>query len=262
LFDGHLRQIDRLNPPPPNAVALNNAFQGGHWRELGRELATLDPAARWCGAEINTLAHGSLRNTGWPCLALSPCLGRRFPVKTWATDSTIKGGMVSKDSMAALDNLRILEVRGQAVVLDSDLAALYGVETKVFSQAIRRNARRFPDDFLFRVTSEEWASLRSQFVTLKTTGRGEHRKYLPLVFTEHGAIMARCCHECLRRARIRAPAQRIARQYDLGETSHPYREDPDHARRDLARHLRKDPAVALPPPEKPKRQIGFRAEPE
>jgi hypothetical protein len=54
---------------------------------------------------------------------------------------------------------------------------------------VRRNAMRFPEDFMFRLSAEEWDSLRSQFATLKT-GRGEHRKYLPLAFTEHGAIMA------------------------------------------------------------------------
>jgi putative CRISPR-associated protein (TIGR02619 family) len=57
LFDGNLRQIDRLSPPPPNAVALKDAFQGGRWRELGHQLSILDPAARWCGAEINTIAQ-------------------------------------------------------------------------------------------------------------------------------------------------------------------------------------------------------------
>jgi hypothetical protein len=60
----------------------------------------------------------------------------------------------------------------------------------VFNQAIKRNAARFPDDFLFRLSDAEWTALRSQIVTLKTSGRGTHRKYLPLVFTEHGAIMA------------------------------------------------------------------------
>ncbi len=99
----------------------------------------------------------------------------------------------------------IFTIRGQRVVLDSNLAALYGVTTKIFDQAIRRNADRFPGDFVFQLTREEFARLksqivmsnpegsrrlRSQFVTLKTAARGRHRKYLPLAFTEHGAIMA------------------------------------------------------------------------
>jgi hypothetical protein len=84
---------------------------------------------------------------------------------------------------------RILVIRGQRVMLDADLAQLYGVSTKAFNQAVRRNRGRFPADFLLDLSNQEVASLRSQFVTLKT-GRGEHRKYRQLAFTEHGAIMA------------------------------------------------------------------------
>ena len=83
----------------------------------------------------------------------------------------------------------ILSIRGEKVMLDSDLAELYGVETKVLNQAVKRNIARFPADFMFQLTQEEHddlVRLRSQFVTLK---RGEHRKYLPYAFTEHGALM-------------------------------------------------------------------------
>ena len=82
---------------------------------------------------------------------------------------------------------RIFLLRGQKVMLDSDLAKLYGVETRVLLQTIRRNPDRFPSDFVFQVVEDEWNSLRSQIVTSK--GRGG-RRYLPFVFTEHGAIMA------------------------------------------------------------------------
>ena len=81
------------------------------------------------------------------------------------------------------------DARGQRVILDSDLAALYGVETKRFNEQVKRNAARFPVDFMFQLTAEEFDSLRSQIATLKI-GRGQHRKYLPHAFTEHGAIMA------------------------------------------------------------------------
>jgi phage regulator Rha-like protein len=84
---------------------------------------------------------------------------------------------------------RILLIRGEKVLLDSDLAELYGVPTKVFNQAVKRNRRRFPDDFMFRLTlqeAREVESLRSQTVTLK---RGQHRKYSPFVFTEQGIAM-------------------------------------------------------------------------
>jgi hypothetical protein len=97
----------------------------------------------------------------------------------------------------------ILSVRGEKVILDEDLARIYRVSTSRFNEAVKRNAARFPSDFRFQVTSEEWEtlqSLRSQIATLKTEAvraglpagsrRGLHRKYLPYVFTEHGALMA------------------------------------------------------------------------
>jgi hypothetical protein len=82
----------------------------------------------------------------------------------------------------------ILVIRGHRVLLDSDLAALYQVETKALTRAVRRNAERFPGDFMFQLAAEESGSLRSQFGALKT-GRGKHRKYAPYVFTEQGVAM-------------------------------------------------------------------------
>ncbi len=92
--------------------------------------------------------------------------------------------------------LRIANVRGQRVLLDADLAALYEVATKRFNEAVKRNLAKFPPDFMLQLTADEWAALRSQFATLNEArtaagaGRGQHRKYLPYAFTEHGAIMA------------------------------------------------------------------------
>lgn len=117
--------------------------------------------------------------------------------KTSADASKTPGGIPSLP--------HIHTVRKQKVMLDSELAALFGVETKVFNQAIKRNVSRFPQDFAFPITEEELANLKSQFasssaaaptslrsqiVTLKKSLRGKHSKYLPWVFTEHGAIMA------------------------------------------------------------------------
>ncbi|OFZ86520.1 MAG: hypothetical protein A2V78_01410 [Betaproteobacteria bacterium RBG_16_64_18] len=84
---------------------------------------------------------------------------------------------------------RILLLRGQRVMLDVDLAALYGISTGRFNEAVRRNLARFPVDFMFPLTNQDLAALRSQIATLKA-GRGQHRKYPPCAFTEHGAIMA------------------------------------------------------------------------
>ncbi len=85
-----------------------------------------------------------------------------------------------------LDSL-IYEIRGQKVMLDADLAGVYRVETRVLVQAVKRNCRRFPADFIFQLSEQEWDSLRSQIVISK--GKGG-RRYRPYVFTEHGAIMA------------------------------------------------------------------------
>lgn len=84
---------------------------------------------------------------------------------------------------------RIQLIRGRRVILDADLAAFYGETTKRFNQQVKRNLARFPTDFMFQVDEEEAFGLRLQIATLKT-GRGQHRKYAPYVFTEHGAIMA------------------------------------------------------------------------
>jgi hypothetical protein len=99
-----------------------------------------------------------------------------------------------KNSNRALIPLEVIEGkifvrRGHRVMLDRDLAELFGVPTKSLNQAVKRNGERFPLDFMFRLTSDEAKaalSLRSQIVTLK---RGQHIKYLPHVFTEHGVVM-------------------------------------------------------------------------
>lgn len=100
--------------------------------------------------------------------------------------------MAARKDIVPLERIEnaILMFRGQKVLLDSDLAALYGVEVKALNQAVKRNIDRFPKDFCFQLTREEYAalnSLRSQNVTLK---RGSHRKFRPYVFTELGVGMA------------------------------------------------------------------------
>src|SRR6266446_6338256 len=83
----------------------------------------------------------------------------------------------------------IRSIRDQRVIIDSDLAAIYGVETKNLNRAVKRNPQRFPAEFVFRLETEEAAALRCQTGTLKA-GRGAHSKYLPCAFSEHGALMA------------------------------------------------------------------------
>lgn len=160
---------------------------------------------------------------------------------------------------------RICTVRGEAVMLDSELALLYGVETGQFNRAMKRNAARFPADFAFRLTQEEWAALRCQIGTLKTGGRGQHRKYLPQVFTEHGAIMAATVlnsaravsmsvyvvrafvqirRELLANSTLEARLQKIEKTL-LGH---------DAGLRDLYQKIR---PLLLPTAEPPRRRIGF-----
>lgn len=84
---------------------------------------------------------------------------------------------------------KIFTIRGRKVMLDFDLAALYNVETKRLKEAVRRNKNRFPPDFMYELTREEFQALRSQIATLKPGGTGRHSKYLPFVFTEQGISM-------------------------------------------------------------------------
>jgi phage regulator Rha-like protein len=93
---------------------------------------------------------------------------------------------LTKPCIDQIENL-IRTIRSEKIILDADLAQLYGVQTKVLVQAVKRNLERFPTDFMVRLTQEEFEFLRSQFVTSK--GRGG-RRYPPYAFTEHGVIMA------------------------------------------------------------------------
>lgn len=94
---------------------------------------------------------------------------------------------VNNNDAISIEELQsfIYTVRGQQVMLDSELAKFYNVETRVLNQAVKRNKERFPDRFMYQLTHEEFESLRSQIVTLKG-GRGQHSKYMPYVFTEQG----------------------------------------------------------------------------
>lgn len=100
-------------------------------------------------------------------------------MKTFTTQPTLSDELVMN---------KIYFIRGKKVMLDKDLAALYQVETRQLNQAVKRNADRFPDDFLFQLSISEWEFLRSQIVILEK-GRGNYSKYIPYVFTEQGVSM-------------------------------------------------------------------------
>lgn len=159
---------------------------------------------------------------------------------------------------------RIHLIRGQRVVLDSDLAAFYGETTKRFNQQVSRNRERFPEDFMFQLNDEEYASLRLQFATLKT-GRGQHRKYLPHVFTEHGAIMAATL---LNSARATALSVYVVRAFvelrgmlssnrELAGKVHALERKVSVHERNIAELVDAMANLLAAPPPPPKRSIGF-----
>ncbi len=118
---------------------------------------------------------------------------RKFPITILDSDagSCRIRRMVKAQSVIPIERIasRIYLIRGEKVMLDSDLAELYGVTTKRLNEQLNRNIERFPEDFAFRLTRQEFEALRSQIATLKTASRGQHRKYLPYVFTEQGVAM-------------------------------------------------------------------------
>ena len=167
-------------------------------------------------------------------------------------------------------DVRIYTVRGGRVMLDSDLAAVYGVSTSAMNQAVERNDRRFPATFAFRLTDGEWENLKSQFVTSSSVWGG--RRKLPRVFTEHGAVML---------AAVLNSARAIAASHVVVDTFIRFRRVLD-ANRTLARKIddlahkvdTHDRAIAIifhelrqlaadapdagPDPAQPKGRIGFR----
>ena len=163
---------------------------------------------------------------------------RTFSTYNCSTRPTYSHAMAAKQS-AAVDTGaitgNILVIRGHRVLLDSDLASLYQVATKALTRAVRRNAKRFPEDFMFRLAAEESGSLRSQSGAFKT-GRGKHRKYAPYAFTEQGVAMLSSVLNSDRAvqgkhrdhaglcsiARFRFQAQRLSRQIiGTGESIRP-----------------------------------------
>lgn len=158
-------------------------------------------------------------------------------------------------------------VRGQRVMLDFDLAQLYGVTTAALNQAVKRNPDRFPVDFAFQLGNQEFASLMSQTVTSKR-GRGGRRK-LPWVFTEHGVAMlssvlrsrlaARVNVEIMRafvrlRRLLATPGELVEQIAKLAETVQLH----DERIKDIAQVLRQ---MIERPPERPKGRIGFQSPP-
>ena len=152
----------------------------------------------------------------------------------------------------------IILVRGEKVMLDSELAEIYGVETKILNQAVKRNASRFPSDFMFQMTHVELANLRSQIVTSSLYGG---RRYLPYAFTEHGALMLANVLNSERAAQtsvqvVRAFVklrQMLASNAELARKLAAMEKKYDAQFKVVFDAIRQ----LMSPPEKPKREIGF-----
>jgi hypothetical protein len=170
-------------------------------------------------------------------------------------------------SFAAVEG-RIHLIRGQKIILDTDLAELYGVTTKVLNQAIKRNSERFPDEFVFRLTLNEAISSRSQIVTLNEAApesrRGTNLKYLPYAFTEHGALMAanvlrspRAIQMSVIIVQTFVRLQRMAVSVDALARKVEELEKATHENRGEIKKIVTAIRELMTPPEKPRRQIGF-----
>ena len=161
--------------------------------------------------------------------------------------------------------LFILVIRRQRVLLDEDLAALYGVETRALLQAVKRNLERFPSDFMFELSGAEWTALRSQSVTSKT-GRGG-RRYAPYAFTEQGVAMLSSVLNSDRAIAVNIEIMRsFVRIRRLLEADKSLARKFDRLERKLASH---DQAIVsilaairqlMKPPEPKRRGIGFTAD--
>jgi hypothetical protein len=162
---------------------------------------------------------------------------------------------------------RIYSVREHKVMLDADLAALYGVPTKALVQAVKRNLARFPADFMFRLTEQELRSLRSQIVTLNGTnvgmrGRGMHAKYPPYAFTEQGVAMLSSVLRSERAVQVNVEIMRafvrlrgiVARDQELSRRLDSLESKYDRQFKVVFDAIRE---LMAPPQSAPKRRIGF-----
>ena len=115
-----------------------------------------------------------------------PCISK-IPITTTVFNMMRKKNFNYMEQLQVIQS-KIYEIRGQKVMLDRDLAELYQVTTGNLNKAVKRNLKRFPPDFMFQLTEEEWQALRFQNGIIKK-GRGEHTKYFPYAFTEQGLAM-------------------------------------------------------------------------
>ena len=156
---------------------------------------------------------------------------------------------------------KIYLIRGQRVMIDSELAVLYGVETKQLTRQVRRNITRFPSDFMFRLTKDEYAALRCQIGTLK---RGRHSKYLPYAFTEQGVAMLSSVLNSERSIQVNIAIMRVfVRLKEILSTNKELAHKLAQLEHRIEKHDTEIHAIfeairqLMKPSDKPKRSIGF-----
>ncbi len=173
----------------------------------------------------------------------------------------------------------ILRIRGHNVILDGDIAELYGVEIRALTQAVKRNMNRFPSDFMFQLTWSEAQALRSQFVTLDgesnapksrliaSSRRGKHRKYRPYAFTEQGVAMLSSVLRSKRAVQVNIEIMRafvrlrgiLASHADLARKLDGLEKKYDSQFRVIFDAIRE---LMEPPPESRRKPIGYKSEAE
>src|SRR4030043_1334245 len=168
--------------------------------------------------------------------------------------------MINKSSVVPVDRIEksILQIGGKKVMLDADLAELYGVETRVLVQAVKRNLDRFPEDFMFQLTEEQFTNLRSQIVT--SSGWGG-RRYPPYVFTEQGVAMLSSVLRSSRAIQVNIEIMRafvrlrrlLASNVELARKINDLEKKYDDQFKVVFDAIKQ----LMAPPEPPKRPIGF-----
>jgi hypothetical protein len=171
--------------------------------------------------------------------------------------------MASNKTAGKMIDRRIAVVRGHRVLLDMDLARLYGVEAKALNQAVRRNRERFPEDFMFQLSWDEVERSRSQFVTLIDAGvRGRNVKYRPYAFTEEGVAMLSSVLRSRRAAQVNVEIMRaFVRLRDVARHNRDLARRLDHLESKYDRQFKvvfdAIRELMAPPQPAPKRRIGF-----
>ena len=186
-----------------------------------------------------------------------------FKIPSWNLKAKKKGQAMTLISKGGIES-NILLIRAKRVMLDRDLARLYGVKTKALNQAVKRNIERFPEDFMFELTKWEFQTWRSQFVTSKADRKG--LRYAPMAFTEQGVAMLSSVLHSKKAIQVNIAIMRVfVKIKEIISVHKEFAHKPDLLERKIEKHDKEIHSIfeairrLMAPPEKPKRRIGFKA---